>query len=155
MKIGTIPKGNLVAEIELTYTPRVKLSTLPKIENSFDAYEIFLENWDKSKLEFVEQFKVLLVNRANKVIGICTLSTGCGSGTVVDVKMLFAVALKSNASGIVIAHNHPSGKLIPSDCDIAITKKVDKAGELLELPLLDHLIITIDGFYSFKDKGAF
>lgn len=154
MKIETIPKGGSVAEIELTYKPLLKLSNLPKIQYSHDAYIILLDNWDKSKLEFVEQFKVLLLNRANKVLGICTLSTGGLSSTVVDIRLLFAVAVKSNASGIVIAHNHPSGRLFPSDNDKLITKKVKEAGELLEVSLLDHIIVTAEGYYSFQDEGA-
>ena len=98
-----------VAEIQLTYKSNVKPSLRPKITGSKDAYDELLENWDGSKIELVEQFKVMLMNRANKVLGIFELSTGGVSGTVADPKIIFVAALKGGASGIIVAHNHPSG----------------------------------------------
>jgi len=144
---------NHVAEVELIYKSKVKASERPKITKSGDAYELFIKYWDENKLEFVEQFKVMLLNRANRVLGICELSTGGISGTVADPKLIFMAALKSNASFIVIAHNHPSGNLKPSMADEKLTDKIKEAGKFLDLPLLDHLIITDEGFFSFADEG--
>ena len=142
-----------VAEIQLTYKPKVKPSDRPRISSSKDAFEILIRNWDDSKIYFVEQFKVVLLNRANKVLGIYEASTGGISGTVADPKLIFAAALKTNASSIILSHNHPSGNLQPSQQDITLTRNLKEAGKFLELPVLDHLIVTGDGYYSFADEG--
>lgn len=142
-----------VAEIQLTYKSNVKPSLRPKISTSRDAFTILKENWDESKIEFVEQFKVMLTNRAQKVLGIVEISTGGVSGTVADPKVIFAAAIKASASGFILAHNHPSGNLTPSQADIDLTKKMKEGGKLLEIQLLDHLILTTEGYYSFTDEG--
>jgi len=144
-----------VAEIQLSYKTKVKPSHRPKISSSKDAYSILLESWDEDKLEFVEQFKVLLLNRANRVLGIYEVSTGGVSGTVADPKLVFAAALKSNASAIILAHNHPSGQLKPSDADLKLTQKLKEGGKFLEIPVLDHIIVTsCEGYYAFADEGV-
>ena len=142
-----------IAEVELIYRSKVKASDRPKITRSNDAYELLMKYWDENKLEFVEQFKVMLLNKANRVLGICEISTGGISGTVADPKLIFMAALKSNASYVVIAHNHPSGNLKPSRQDEELTGKIKEGGKFLDLPLLDHLIITDEGFFSFADEG--
>lgn len=143
-----------VAEIQLTYKSNVKPSARPKISTSRDAFDILKQYWDDSKIEFIEQFKVMLVNRTNKVLGIFEVSSGSSTGTVADPKLIFVAALKANACGIVVAHNHPSGNLAPSRSDIDLTQKIKEAGRFLEIQLLDHLIVTPDGYYSFADEGA-
>jgi DNA repair protein RadC len=143
----------VAAEIQLTYKSNVKPSLRPKITGSKDAHQVLNETWDNSKMEFVEQFKAMFLNRANKVLGILEVSTGGVSGTVADPKLIFAAAIKSNASGIIVAHNHPSGNLKPSQADIDLTKKLREAGKFLELQLLDHIIMTTEGYYSFADEG--
>lgn len=142
-----------VAEIQLSYKSTVKPSQRPRISGSRDAYNVLLENWDSTKVEFVEQFKVLLLNRANKVLGIFEVSTGCSTGTVADPKLIFAAAIKANACGIILAHNHPSGNLQPSQADIELTRKMKEGGKLLEIQVLDHVIVTTEGYYSFADEG--
>jgi DNA repair protein RadC len=142
-----------VAEIQLTYKSDVRPSLRPKISSSRDAYNILLENWDDSKIEFVEQFKVMVLNRANKVLGIWDASTGGVTGTVVDPKLIFATAIKANACGFIMAHNHPSGNLQPSQADIDLTKRMKEGGKLLEIQLLDHIIITTEGYFSFTEEG--
>jgi DNA repair protein RadC len=142
-----------VAEIQLSYKSNVKPSLRPKISGSKDAYEILVMNWDESKIEFVEQFKVILLNRANKVLGIYEVSTGGVSGTVADPKLIFAAALKASASSILLSHNHPSGNTKPSQADITLTRKIKEGGTLLEIPVLDHIIVTSEGYYSFLDEG--
>ena len=142
-----------VSEIQLSYKTKVKPSQRPKILSSKDAYNILLESWDDDKLEFVEQFKVLLLNRANRVLGVCKISTGGVSGTVADPKLIFAAAINANASAIILAHNHPSGQLKPSSADINLTKKIKEGGQFLEIPVLDHIIVTSESYYSFADEG--
>ena len=143
-----------VAEIQLTYKSNVKPSLRPKVNGSKDAYELLKENWDASRIEFVEQFKAVFLNRANKVLGILEVSTGGVSGTVADPKVIFVAAIKANASSFLVAHNHPSGNLSPSQADIDLTRKLRDGGKLLEIQLLDHLIVTVEGYYSFADEGA-
>jgi DNA repair protein RadC len=142
-----------VSEIQLSYSLRIKPSQLPKITHSRDAYQILKNSWDSNKIEFVEQFKVMLLNRANKVLGICEVSSGGIANTVADPKIIFGVALKGMASGIIVSHNHPSGNLKPSQADIDLTRKLKEAGKFLELQLLDHVIISSEGYYSFADEG--
>jgi DNA repair protein RadC len=142
-----------VAEIQLSYKNNVKLSQRPIVRCSKDAYNIFLQSWDKSKIEFVEQFKVMLTNRGQKVLGVLEISTGGVSGTVADPKVIFAAAIKGNACGFILAHNHPSGNLIPSQADIDLTRKMKEGGKILEIQLLDHIIVTSEGYYAFSDDG--
>lgn len=148
------PNWQTVSEIELIYRSKIKASDRPKIGSSADAYHILLQAWDPDKIEFVEQFNVLLLSRNNRVLGIYTISTGCTSGTVVDIRLIFAAALKANASGIIMAHNHPSGALKASQADKDITRKAREAGKFMDIPVLDHIIVTTEGYYSFADEGA-
>jgi len=142
-----------VAEIQLTYKSKVKASERPLIQSSRDAFNVLSKHWDKDKIDFVEQFTLLLLNRANKVIGLYVLSTGTTTGTVADPRLIFASAIKANACGIILSHNHPSGNLRPSQADIDLTKKLKEGGKFLELPILDHIIITSESYYSFADEG--
>jgi DNA repair protein RadC len=106
-----------------------------------------------NKIELLEEFKIVLLNRANHVLGIVNVSQGGLAGTYVDPKILFAIALKANSSGIILSHNHPSGQCRPSEADVELTKRMVQIGALLELPILDHIIICPDHYYSFKDEG--
>lgn len=151
--LATEDNWKMVSEIELVYRTAIRPSHRPQVNSSASAYEILLAGWDPGKIEFIEQFKVLLLSRSNRVLGQYELSTGGTTGTVVDVRLIFAAALKANASGIIMAHNHPSGTLAASQADRDITKKVKEAGRILEIPLLDHLIVTTEGYYSFADQG--
>jgi len=140
---------NIIKEIELTYSNDQENKV--KITSSENAYKCILGNWNINTIQLQEEFKVLLLNKGNNVLGIYNMSKGGVSGTVVDVKLLLAAALKANASGIIVAHNHPSGNLKPSENDIRLTDKIKKACKLLDLTLLDHIIVTKDRFYSFSD----
>lgn len=151
---NTIEKKNYqVAEIQITYKSAVKPSMRPKVSASKDAYGLLLENWDETKLELNEQFKIMLLNRANKVLGIFEASSGGMSGTVADPKLIFGAAIKAAACGMILAHNHPSGNLQPSQADIDLTKKLKEGGKLLEIQILDHIILTSEGYFSFADEG--
>lgn len=143
-----------VAEIRLSYSSKISDADRLKVTSSSDAHDVFRARWKKSRIGYIEEFKALLLNRANLVLGVINISLGGVSGCVADPKVIYAAALKANASGLLVAHNHPSGNLIPSQADIQLTRKLKNAGEFLDLPLLDHLIITKDGsYYSFADEG--
>lgn len=141
-----------IAEIQISYKPTYKAVLRPQITSSEDAYELLLRHWDDNRLELVEEAKLVLLNRANRVIGISNLSLGGINGTIVDTRIILATALKANASSFVLAHNHPSSNTEPSDADKALTEKIKAAGKLMELPLMDHIIVTRWGYYSFADE---
>jgi DNA repair protein RadC len=144
-----------IAEVKLVYRTKVKASDRLQIKCSKDAFDIFMESWDLDSIEHIEEFKLMLLTRSNKVLGIASISKGGINGTVTDVRIILQYAIKSNASGIIICHNHPSGNLQPSESDQAITRKIKDSGLLMDVQLLDHLIITVeeDSYYSFADNG--
>ena len=139
-----------LSEIQVIYkSSKTKL----KISNSRITYDFLLENWNMDTIEYFEEFKILLLNRANFVLGIYTVSKGGIAGTIVDSKVIFGVALKAAASGLIVAHNHPSGNLKPSSNDIEITKSLVAAGKILDVKVLDHIIVANTGYFSFADEG--
>ena len=144
-----------VAEVSLIYVTKVKPSDRLAVKCSRDAQKIFFDSWNQSTIEQKETFKMLLLNRANKVLDITTISEEDLSGTVTDVRLIYQYAIKGNASGIIVAHNHPSGNQNPSESDLKITQKIKEAGNLLDIQLLDHIIITpeMDLYRSFADEG--
>jgi DNA repair protein RadC len=99
-----------------------------------------------------EEFWVLFLNNSRKVLSKSQMSKGGITGTVVDVRMVFKMAFEQNATTIILTHNHPSGKLEPSNEDLELTKKLKIAGQQLDIPVLDHIIVTENGYYSFKDN---
>lgn len=118
-----------VAEIGLIYRSKVKASERSKISSSADAYKVFKASWDGNRLEFVEQFEVLLLNKAKRAIGIFELATGGTTSLTVEVKLVFAAAIKANANEIIVCHNHPSGNLKESNADRNITQKLVASGK--------------------------
>lgn len=151
--VNQIINLNEVAEITIGYHPKVKSSQRPKVDCSRQVYEVLYSFWDKDTLELAEHFQVMLLSRANRVLGICTISKGGTAGTVVDAKLVFATALKGAAQSLVISPNHPSGNLMPSEQDKRLTRRLVEIGKALDLPVLDHIIVTVDGYYSFADEG--
>jgi DNA repair protein RadC len=143
------------SEIELIYKPKMKASERAVIRCSQDALGIFRASWDENKIQFVEEFKIMVLNRANQVLGIYKASQGGTYGTVLDIRLVFAAAIKANACGIILAHNHPSGQLMPSAADRELTEQIKKAGKILEIAVLDHFILTDEGHLSFVDMGIF
>lgn len=140
-----------LSEIQVSYKPGLKSSK--PINSSQDAFYILAELFPEETICLQEQFVVLYVNRANKVIGSYQLSKGGLTGTVADVRLILSVALKTLASGLIIAHNHPSGNLKPSEADIGLTKKIKQSAKLMDIELLDHIIISDEGYFSFVDEG--
>ena len=122
----------------------------PKVVTSGDAAAIF-----KPLLSDLphEEFWVLLLNRNNLVIDKLMVSQGGISGTVIDVRIILKIALEKLACSIILCHNHPSGNLLPSEADKEITKKINEAGKHMDIPVLDHLIIANDAYFSFADEG--
>lgn len=142
-----------VQELQLIYKQKFKPSERPKITSSQDCYRVLLSTWNVGVMGFIEEFKILLLNRANRVIGCYDVSTGGICGTIVDPRVVFAAALKSCAVGIILAHNHPSGNLTPSDADLQLTRKLKEGGLLLDIAVLDHLILSGESYLSFTDEG--
>lgn len=125
---------------------------LPAITCSKDVYDLMRpELLDLPH----EEFWIIILNRANKVLKKKSISSGGISGTVADPKVIFKIALENGASSIILIHNHPSGNTKPSEADIKLTRKMKEAGILLEIPVLDHLIFTDNGYLSFADEGLF
>ncbi len=140
-----------IAEIKVSYSTNLKNRI--KLVDCKEVYQFVLSQWNIDLIEFQEECKVILLNRANFVLGIYDLSKGGISGTVVDIRIILGVALKCNASGIILVHNHPSGNMIASEADKQITNKLKKGCELLDVTLVDHLIISKKEYYSFVEKG--
>lgn len=147
-------KINHVSEISLSYHSKVAAKDRPKIGTAEDAYNLLYALWDKDKIEFQEQFCMLLLTNANRVLGRVHLSSGGTTGTLVDLKYIVVSIAKANASAIILAHNHPSGTLKPSKADIELTLKIRDICKILGTPVLDHIIVTPhDGYFSFADHG--
>jgi DNA repair protein RadC len=140
-----------LAEIHVSYKPGLISSKI--INDSNAAFDILATLFPQDTICLQEQFVVLYLNRANRVIGSYQLSKGGITGTIADVRLILSVALKTLATGLILAHNHPSGNLKPSEADKQITSKIRQAAKLLDIELLDHIIISSEGYYSFMDDG--
>ena len=144
---------NTLAEIQISYSCNVPKDKRQKIQRSSDAEKILRKIWESNTIEYRETFYVLYLNRANEVIGYFLHSIGGLAGTIVDAKQVLGVALKANASRILISHNHPSNSLQPSNQDIEITKKIVNGASYLDITVLDHLFLAANNYYSFADEG--
>lgn len=142
-----------VNEVEIIYRNATPYQDRIQIKSSATAYEILLASWDQNRLELVEQFKVLLLDQKNNCLGVSAIASGGMSACLADPKIIFATALKARATGIILAHNHPSGNLQPSEPDKTLTRKLRDGGKLLDIAVLDHLIVTPHGYRSFADEG--
>jgi DNA repair protein RadC len=141
-----------IREVQVSYQPLK--GKLFQVRKSQDAFDYLVKMYDESTIGLYEEFMVLLLNRANRVLGCLKLSKGGLTGTVVDLRILYGTALKAMASSIIIAHNHPSNNLRPSDEDRDLTNRLIKAGQLLDIHVLDHLILVPEGaYFSFADEG--
>lgn len=150
-----IEKKSLIAEIKIKYLPnKQKFKDLPAVKSSHDVFRVLEQIYSRESPYHREYMFVLPLNNSNRVLGSFCLSMGGLSATIADVRVIFQVALKANATAIILAHNHPSCNLTPSPNDKSLTEKVKQAGLMLDIPLLDHLIYTPDGkYYSFADEG--
>lgn len=143
-----------VTEVKLTYKSKVKANEREKVSNSSQSFQVFKSIFDKETIEHKESVWALYLNTANRVLACLLVSEGGISSTMIDPRIVFQCALKLNATAFILCHNHPSGNVEPSNADINMTRKIQVGGEILEIQLIDHLIITSDGQYtSMADRG--
>lgn len=142
-----------VAEIEIHYRNSKNSFDMVYVGKSEQAEALLRQTWDDNKIALLEQFKILLLDVSGHCFGISEIATGGKSQCVVDPRIIFGTAIKSNATNIILAHNHPSGSLKPSDADIKITQKLVQGGKLLDIDVLDHIILTQQEYFSFADMG--
>ncbi len=144
-------KFNIVNEIKLSYSRKGNCER--SISSSGDAVDVFREHFDADEMDYRESFLALYLNQANRVLGIKKISE-CGiSSTLVDVRIVMQAGLLCNATAMIVAHNHPSGNLKPSVCDINMTSQIKEAAKILNISLLDHVILSSDSHLSFADEG--
>ena len=149
--IGLAKAVTIMAALELGNRKRASEALKrEKISCSRDAFEYLHSFMGDSQYE---EFWMLLLNRANKIISAKSISEGGLAGTVADPKKIFRIALQQQSASIIISHNHPSGNVKPSDADIQLTRKLRDAGNLLDLPVIDHLILGDEKYFSFADEG--
>ena len=145
---------NTVTEINVSYHPKVKPSERPIIRKTEDAMVQLLLMFNRDLLAMQEEFIVMYLNQANRVLGIYRASRGGITGTVADVRIILSVGLKVVATSIILAHNHPSGNLQPSRADQDLTNKIKQAASFMEIKVMDHIIINpSEEYYSFADEG--
>ncbi len=151
--IGEAKAVNIIAALELgRRRNETSASDKIRVATSIDAYQAVESRFRDLNHE---EFWILLLNRANRILSMHMISRGGQAGTVADPKIIFHKALEHHAASMILAHNHPSGNLKPSMADLELTRKLRTAGNFLDLPVLDHLIITDTGFFSFADEGLF
>ena len=149
--IGEAKAVSIAAALELGRRRRfAEAAQQPKISNSQEAFEYFYMHISDLKHE---QFWIMLLNPVNKVIKTVKVSDGGINGTAADPKRIFKIALEYNATALMLCHNHPSGSVLPSDRDKALTRNIVNGGKLLEIKILDHIVIGIDNYFSFADSG--
>lgn len=152
IKQNTTPVSELqLHEVEIHYKRPVLDDNL-KIKSSEDSARLLRQFIDAKRIDYKEFFWVLLLNTNNQLLGISEIAMGTTDGVTVNIKEIFQLALLTNATSVIVAHNHPSGSLIASEADKRITQKLTKALELLDLTLLDHLIITSEDYISYNDS---
>lgn len=142
-----------VQEISVSYKPTFKLSEMPKLISSKEVYDFLRTIWDEDTIQYSESFYVVHLNQGNRMIGVQRVSSGGLTGTVADPRIIFGTAVKIGTINMIIAHNHPSGNLKPSEADKEMTLKIKNGGKLFDMKLLDHLIISSEGYFSFNDEG--
>jgi len=150
--IGEAKAISIIAALEIgRRRDDTEVKAVESILSSKDAYNLMRRHLVDLNHE---EFWIILLGRASKVLGKELISKGGLSGTVADPKIIFHIALQQQASGIILIHNHPSGNLKPSQLDISLTKKLSEAGRMLDIQILDHLIIGDTGYYSFGDESV-
>ena len=146
---------NNISELQVSYTPVKDWHKQPRIGSSKEAYSIVKKYFPAETIHLQESFVILYLNQENRIIAVYSISKGGITGTVADVRLILGTALKLVAVGLIIAHNHPSGNINPSNSDNELTQKIKEASKLMDIKLLDHFIITpIEGkYFSFADEG--
>lgn len=143
-----------VCDVKLTYNTKVKSSERPVIHNSEDIYRLLVDHvYNEGTIQYKEYLKLILLNNSSKVLGVSHISEGGINETSADIRIIMQAAILGNASSIILAHNHPSGSLKPSAQDDLVTTNLRKAAKLFNITLLDHIIVTDSGYYSYLDEG--
>lgn len=142
-----------VTEVELIYRSKIPANDRPQLSCSSKTYDVLMQAWDQNKIELVEQFGILLLDRSLYCLGVSFVATGGIGACLIDPKIIFATALKGRASSLILAHNHPSGSTQPSEEDKRLTKRLSEGGRLLDINVYDHLIVTPRKYLSFADEG--
>ncbi len=149
--IGEAKAISIIAALELGRRRKEsKSELLVQVSSSQDVFNAVYESFSDL---IHEEFWIVILNRANKITSKHLISKGGQAGTVADPKIIFNTALENHAASLILAHNHPSGNLKPSQADIDLTRKLKSAGQFLDIPVLDHLIFADSGFFSFADEG--
>jgi len=142
----------MVTEIEIVYKNPIQLEDRKKIQRPEEAYQLFRDSWDENKIDLVEQFKIMLLDQSCNCLGISLISTGGIAYCHADPRLIFATAIKGRATQIILAHNHPSGNLTPSEEDKRLTNKLVEGGKFLDIKVADHLIVTRNGYFSINSE---
>lgn len=143
-----------VCDVKLTYKTKVKSSERPVIVLAEDVYRLLIDYvYDKEIIQYKECLKLILLNKAGKLLGVAHISEGGIDETSADIRIIMQAAILGNASCIILAHNHPSGNLKPSTQDDLVTENLRKAAKLFNITLLDHIIVTDSGYFSYLDEG--
>ncbi|MEQ9265035.1 MAG: JAB domain-containing protein [Balneolaceae bacterium] len=135
-------------ECKISYSFDINLENCPQVTTPEKAYEVFIEIWDMDTINYREEFVVLLLNNSKRVVGWSKISTGGSNATIVEPAMIFQVALLSHANSMILAHNHPSGRMEASSADTSLTKRLKEIGNILGIRIDDHLIISPYSFVS-------
>jgi DNA repair protein RadC len=143
-----------VSDVKISYQPKVKASQRPQLLSSYDIYRLLIDKdvFPSDTIQYKEYFKVILLNSANRVLGVTTISEGSTNQTAVDIKQIMQAAILSNSCYIIVCHNHPSSNCKPSHPDNMITKQIQDACKVMGITLLDHLIISPESYYSYADE---
>lgn len=147
-------KQQCIQHVQLVSKNRTNIKPEDKpLANTPDAaYQVLRDDWDNDTINLLEEFKLMSLDSQMRLTSIATISKGGMSGTLVDLKILFSTALLSKAHSIIVAHNHPSGTLVPSSSDIALTEKILEAGKVIDIPLKDHIIVTDQDYCSLHEN---
>lgn len=147
--------STIVAEVGLTYKTTVPADGMPRITSPDAAYELLKTLFDKDTIQLQEHFVIVLLDSQKRCLGYTTISKGGSTSTIVEPKFIFQTALLANADGILLCHNHPGSELRASAADINLTSRLRDAGKLLGIQIIDHIILTADGYLSMKSRGLF
>lgn len=139
-------------EFKISLKYKGKKSELETVSSSTDAASICRACFDESKIDWVEEMIIVALSQANKVMGFFKISSGGITGTVADPRVIFQFALLSNATGLILSHNHPSGTIVPSNNDDVLTDKIVQAAKYFDIKIIDHIIITDESHYSYRDN---
>lgn len=144
-------KAQNISTVQMYYVNKAEEKI--KLEASTALADAFISSWDSNTIDYVESARVALLNASMRLIGIINVATGGLTSTIVDKRVVLQAALLANASFICLAHNHPSGSTRPSAIDDRLTTEMSKACNAIGVPMLDHLIVTRNGYYSYSDEG--